>query len=368
MNVVVLMPDLFDATGGIQTFNRALLWSLDKIAQERGWTVNALVLNDRGNSALVPRYVSPERVRYTGFARRRAQFVSGALLAARRADAVIFGHVHFAPLLFPMRLVRPGLKTYLAVYGIEAWQRLSFSRRAAASRVDRILSISAATAARMQEENGLRAERFGLMPCTLDPLYARNGHARRTRQDLGLPQGAMLLSVARLDASERYKRIDLVIEAMPAVLREVPDAFYVVVGDGSDRERLEALAVERGVRDRVHFAGRVTDEDLPSYYEACDLFVLPSLQEGFGIVFLEAMHYGKPCVGAMAGGVEEVVEEGRTGLLIHPDDAEGLARCLVCVLTSESLRTSMGAAGRMRLEERFLPHAFRDRLEAALCS
>ena len=95
-----------------------------------------------------------------------------------------------------------------------------------------------------------------------------------------------MLAVTRLVSTEDYKRIDLVIKAMPAILRHVPDAFCVVVGHGGDRSRLERLAQETNVADRVIFTGFVADELLPSYYDACDLFVLPSLREGFGIVFL----------------------------------------------------------------------------------
>ncbi len=368
MNVLVLLTDLFDAVGGIQTFNRAFVKALDEIASEHRWTVTVLVLNDRGNNSLITEYVSSHQTRYMGFSGSRRQFVLAALNAARKADVVIFGHVNFAPLVFAVRLVRPFAKSYLAVYGVEAWKRLPILRRVAALQMELILSISRVTASRMQEQNHMPPERFTVFPCTLDPLYGRNGITPRSREDLGLPKGRMLLSVARLDALERYyKKIDLVIEAMPWVLKEVPDAFYVVVGDGSDRARLEALARTIGVEDRVRFVGRISDELLPSYYRACDLFVLPSLEEGFGIVFLEAMYYAKPCIGAKFGGSPEVIGDCKTGFLAEPSDKDDLTRKIILLLRDAVLRHSMGHAGKQELEQRFSIDMFRMRLASILC-
>ena len=112
----------------------------------------------------------------------------------------------------------------------------------------------------------------------------------------------MILTVARLDARERYKGVDQLIEAMPAVLQTVPAARLRIVGTGSDLPRLKELAARLGVADSVEFAGFVDDEHLRAAYRDCALFALTSSGEGFGIVFLEAMAHGKPCLGARAGG------------------------------------------------------------------
>ena len=164
-----------------------------------------------------------------------------------------------------------------------------------------------------------------------------------------------------------YKRIDLVIKAMPAILHHVPDAFFVVVGHGGDRPRLEKLAQETSVADRVVFTGFVADELLPSYYDACDLFVLPSLKEGFGIVFLEAMYHAKACVGAIAGGIPEVVKDGGTGLLAKPDSVDSFVQCVVRLLGNDQERDAMGRRGKERLEREFSYEKFRARLERVLC-
>jgi phosphatidylinositol alpha-1,6-mannosyltransferase len=117
----------------------------------------------------------------------------------------------------------------------------------------------------------------------------------------------------------------------------------------------------------VVFTGFVADELLPSYYDACDLFVLPSLKEGFGIVFLEAMYHAKACVGAIAGGIPEVVEDGETGLLAEPDSVDSFAQCVVRLLGNGAEKDAMGRRGKERLEREFSYEKFRARLQRVLC-
>ena len=107
----------------------------------------------------------------------------------------------------------------------------------------------------------------------------------------------MLLTVGRMDSRERYKGHDLVIAALPALVAKGHDVAYVIIGDGDDRARLENLARDTGMSERVHFLGAVEPERLVEAYRMADLFVMPSTGEGFGIAFLEAMACGTPALG-----------------------------------------------------------------------
>jgi phosphatidylinositol alpha-1,6-mannosyltransferase len=129
----------------------------------------------------------------------------------------------------------------------------------------------------------------------------------------------VILSVSRL--VER-KGVDKVIEALPFVLERCPNALYVVVGDGPYRERLMELAQEKGIADKVLFAGRVPD--IRPFYRACDVFVLPTREgrkgdiEGLGLVYLEAAACGKPVVASLVGGVADAVVPNETALIVEP--------------------------------------------------
>ncbi|MHB1846637.1 MAG: glycosyltransferase, partial [Deltaproteobacteria bacterium] len=132
-----------------------------------------------------------------------------------------------------------------------------------------------------------------------------------------------------------------------------PTLRYWVAGDGSDRPRLEALARERGVSDQVDFLGRIPDDELHRRYAECDLFVLPSGREGFGIVFLEAASYRKPSLGAAAGGVPEVIQDGVTGALVPYGDAAALASKLGKLLDDPRAMAALGEAAFQGLDVRF---------------
>lgn len=162
----------------------------------------------------------------------------------------------------------------------------------------------------------------------------------------------VILTVARL--VER-KGIDMVIRAMPRVLEAVPDAVYLVIGTGPYRGKLERLARESGLEERVIFVGYILDEELSCYYGACDVFVLVSRtladkgeMEGFGIVYLEAGACGKPVIGGRGGGTSEAIEDKVTGLLVDPLDVNEIAKAIVKVLKDEELARKLGENGRKR--------------------
>jgi phosphatidylinositol alpha-1,6-mannosyltransferase len=165
----------------------------------------------------------------------------------------------------------------------------------------------------------------------------------------------ILLSVGRL---QRRKGHDLVLDALAKLDPAVAPLKYVIVGDGAERNALEARIAAAGLRSRVRLVGGVSDEDLPAYFAACDIFLMPNRVdgvdlEGFGIVFLEAAASGKPVIGGMTGGVPEAVERGVTGLLVRGDDADELAAAITVLASSPELRARMGAAGRDRVVREF---------------
>ncbi|HKV41287.1 MAG TPA: hypothetical protein VJX67_18925, partial [Blastocatellia bacterium] len=129
MKVIALLTDLFGAVGGIQTFNRSLVQSLDELAVEKNWDVTALVLNDgTGAGRGRPDLVLP-KTEYIPFNRRKGAFIAATFRQATATSVVIFGHVNFAPMALGLRIVRPSLKTILAIYGIDVWSRLPILER-----------------------------------------------------------------------------------------------------------------------------------------------------------------------------------------------------------------------------------------------
>ena len=340
MRILLLLTSV-GLTGGVHAFNRALIKATDDLASDFGLDVTVFSLLDgEVPFQAAADYMSSGRTRYRGFKGNKVEFAAATLLAGWRANRVLFGHVNLSSLACGM----PKPIKSLVVHGIDVWRPLPSLQKLGISQMREILSVSEYTEEAFVHFNGMPPVQFHLLPDTLDPFYSRMADRIRPAKELGLPRGHMMLAVTRLRSTEQQKRIDLVIKAMPAILHHVPDAFCVVVGHGGDRPRLEKLAQETSVADRVVFTGFVADELLPSYYDACDLFVLPSLKEGFGIVFLEAMYHAKACVGAMAGGIPEVVKDGETGLLAEPNSVESFVHCVVSLLSNSHRKGGDGAA------------------------
>ncbi|HTZ85094.1 MAG TPA: glycosyltransferase family 4 protein [Solirubrobacteraceae bacterium] len=184
------------------------------------------------------------------------------------------------------------------------------------------------------------------------------------------PGRATILTVGRIE--ERYKGHDAMLRALPLVLAKVPEAQWVVVGDGSLRPSLEALAKGLGVDHAVRFLGAVSDEERNLWLRRARLVAMPSrlpaggfAGEGFGIVYLEAGAYGKPVVAGNVGGALDAVSDGETGLLVDPTDPLALAEAIVRLLRDSELAGRLGANGRANALAHTWPHVA-ERVEAVL--
>ena len=165
--------------------------------------------------------------------------------------------------------------------------------------------------------------------------------------------GKMILTVCRL---VRHKGVDRLIESLPKVFSKIPDAGLVIVGDGTERDRLELIAKNSGVQDRVKFLGRLSDVEKFLCYQRCDLFAMLSREtygqsrEGFGIVFLEANAFGKPTIGGDTGGVPDAIVHRETGLLVDPNSTEEISNAIIYLLENPSEAHKLGENGRHRVQ------------------
>lgn len=267
---------------------------------------------------------------------------------------------------------RPPLPYVVALRGVAADEaphdrgRGRLERRAAAwlerrnaARADRVTVPSAYSAGVAARAYGIPAERVAVVPEGIDLGLWEGLRKRQARRTDPRPT---VLSVAR---QYRRKNTRTLLEALPLVAREVPDVRCRIVGGGPELPRLRRRVVALGLEDRVELTGEVADDRRvrAAYFEA-DCFCLPTLQESFGIVFLEAMAAGLPVVASNRAAVPEVVPHGETGLLVDPLDPEALARALVRVLSDGPLRERMSRAGTRRVRRFGRDAAARSFLEA----
>lgn len=207
---------------------------------------------------------------------------------------------------------------------------------------------------------GCDAERFRPQPRDPDLKASLTGD----------PDALVLLTVGNLVERKGH---DLVIRALPALVRRFPTLTYVIAGDGPHRPALEALARELGVASNVRFVGRIDDERLLALYAVSDLFVMPSRDrreecdvEGFGLVFLEAGACERPVIGGRGGGIPDAVVDGETGRLVDPENVDEFVSAAAELLANETHRRRFGAAARRRILETFTWERFHDRFSSVL--
>jgi phosphatidyl-myo-inositol dimannoside synthase len=362
--ILVLASDPF-GVGGIERVTRTLIGALaDRFGGDRVGLVSLW-----GGAADLPARIL-HRGRTPAHGRvpfvERFTFTLAALLTARRWRrrlVVVACHPHLAAVAVAAGRVA-GARVAVWCHGDEVWRPLRPSVRLALQRADLVFAPSRFTAGQVTRWAQLRREPV-VVPHAVTPGFAPA--ARRS-----VP--GRVIAVARMEHRDRGKGIDILLQAWPKVGRARPDAELVVVGDGSDRSRLERASRSLGSDGRVRFTGRLDDADLRELFRTAAVFALPTRArvgvgaagEGFGLVFAEAAAAGIPVVAGRSGAVGEVVEDGRTGFLVDPTDPDAIADAIGALLDDPDLRRAMARNARARARKRFSYEAFGDRIAELL--
>ena len=360
--IVGLFTELH-GVGGVQEAGRQTTAALDEIARQRKWDLQLLSLNDGPGQHAIR--VGEREIPLVGFGRAKKSFVWSALGFARKNTSIVLAaHPHLALPAELMKIRHPSLKTIVMSHGIEVWRPLPIVRRLALGRADCVLAPSSDTERKVSEMQSVPRERVVKVPWPVNEEMLRLAtEALAPQPPPGFPTGLVILTVGRWVASEGYKGADDLIEAIAVLCESIPELRLAAVGGGDDLPRLRKLASDRGVADRVSFFEGLSREQIAGCYARCTIFALPSTGEGFGLVFLEAMAFGKPVVGVESGGVPDLIENAVTGLLIPSRDKQKLQEALRRLLSDSSLRDRLGRQGSAFVRHKHSFAAFQDGLE-----
>jgi glycosyltransferase involved in cell wall biosynthesis len=326
-------PGLFDFKGGIQVFSQFLLAALQDLYPQM--RCHTFLMHDRFREPSIDSEQTqfhycghlPLKLRTPAFGAR--VFASGLW---QMPDLVLTTHLNFTVAAYRLKQIAK-VPYWTIAHGFEAWDIDRPHVLQALSHADRILAVSNYTRDRLLENGKINPERVQVLPNTFDASRFQVGQKPTDLlQRYGLsPDQPVILTVNRLAAGESFHSYDQVLHALPLIQKAVPNVHYLIVGKGNDRERLEHLIQSKQLQDCVTLTGFVSDEELPNYYNLCDVFAMPSKLEGFGIVYLEAMASGKPVVGGMDGAID-ALDQGRLGAILNPDDVPLLAETLIQIL------------------------------------
>ena len=319
--MLAIVPDAFGGRGGIAQYNRDFLGAVADAG-----TFSSIVVLPR--NAPDP-YTMPKNIRQTTPEPSKVRYTLAALQTAllMPVDVVFCGHLFMSPLALAIARLKRA-KLIVQTHGVEAWPQPKPAQRKAVEAADLVLCVSRHTRAAVLSWAAISPERVLVLPNTVRDEFSP-GDGSKVRAALGLERRRVLLTVGGMNSEHRYKGQDRIIAAIPRLVAMGHDVHYMVVGEGDDQPRLEALAVKERVKHRVHFLGPAPSRELADLYRAADLYVMPSTGEGFGIAFLEAMASGTPAMGLNIAGAKDVLADGELGLCVaEPDFVDELHRAL----------------------------------------
>jgi len=326
MRVLMLVPAAFGGHGGIAQALRDFIGALSRHPGIEEIVVLPRTIHE-------PFGTLPAKVEFrTVAAKGRAAFARELLRLAfdrQGFDLALSGHLYLLPLLHLALRGRP-TPTGCFIYGVDAWA--TAKRRGEAwgiARTDFMISSSRFTADRFSQWSGYDRSRALTMRHAVDRTRFTPGPRRPDLVErYGIEGKTVLMGLGRLDANDRYKGFDEVMAAMAGPLARRQDLRYLVVGDGSDRARLEATARALGIADRVIFTGFVPDAEKTDHYRLADCFLLAGWGEGFGIALIEAVACGIPAIASNLDASAEAMGDGRVGQIVDPTDIPALAAAI----------------------------------------
>ena len=353
--ILCITNDFGPRAGGIETFVTGLIERLPfgsvivyTSAQESSAAYDLKLLQDFGVE--VVRDKSKILLPTPGVA-----YCVNALVRERKITTVFFGAA--APLgLLSRGLRRAGVKEIVALtHGHEVWWSKVFpftlAMKSISRQVNTLTYLGEFTRNAISKSvTKVAAQSMVKIAPGIDTDHFSPQDARELRNELGLTEKKVIVSVGRL---VHRKGQDVLIEAMPAIIRDVPEAHILMIGEGPYRSYLENRVKALEIQERVTFIGRIQYADLPRYICAGDLFVMPSRSrlaglevEGLGIVYLEASACGLPVIAGDSGGAPDAVLEGQTGLVVDGTSKSEVTAAVVELLLDPDRSRAMGVRGR----------------------
>ncbi|MBW4556075.1 MAG: glycosyltransferase [Trichormus sp. ATA11-4-KO1] len=367
-NHVFVFLEIFACEGGIQSYVKDIFRAYAEL--NAGCKAEVFLLRDNYDHS---NPFESDSLKFHYFQNKLPQIgrlkMAGALLKfllQKRPQQVFCGHINLAVLI--QILCQPlGIPYTVLTYGKEVWEPLKNSERRALASANAIWTISRYSRDRACAANGLDAKKIKMLPCAINgDKFTPGSQQPELVEKYGLGGTKVLMTVARLWSGDIYKGVDVTIRALPQIAEAFPEIKYLVIGRGDDQPRLAQLAQDLGVSDRVVFAGFVPTEQLMAHYRLADAYIMPS-QEGFGIVYLEAMACGVPVLSGDDDGSADPLQDGKLGWRVPHRDPEAVAKACIEILRGNDQRCD-GQWLREQAIATFGMEAFRQRLQELLLS
>jgi phosphatidyl-myo-inositol dimannoside synthase len=271
---------------------------------------------------------------FSGFNAAKATFIMQAVSEGIKSKVVILSHINLLVAAWLIKKVSPNTTIILMAHGIEVWKALSKSKLKMLGSCDRIVSVSSFTKNKIIALHQLPAEKCLVLNNCIDPFLQRPSEKKRSAslvQRYNINENdIVLLTLTRLSARDRYKGYGYVLESLVEIVSKYKNIKYILAGgyEASEKEYIDEMVAKFGLQNNVIITGFLAEEELAAHFELADIYVMPSVKEGFGIVFVEAMYYGTPVIAGNADGSTDALLQGELGLLIEPDKPKAITEAI----------------------------------------
>ncbi len=367
---IFVFLEIFALEGGIQSYVQDIFQAYTELSKTKSHSAEVFLLRDAVGDKN-PYETEKFKFHYLKSSspwqgRLKLFYSLLTCLLLHRPSHIYCGHINLAPLIHNLCKLL-GIPYTILTYGKEVWWRLPDNQRKALQQADAIWTISRYSRDRLGEANDIESDRVKILPCVVDETVFTPGEKPTALiTKYGLENSKVLMTVARLWSGDIYKGVDVTIRALPQIIQVFSEVKYLVIGRGDDLPRLQKLAQDLGVSDRVVFAGFVPTAELPDLYRVADAYIMPS-QEGFGIVYLEAMACGKPVLSGDADGSADPLQDGNLGWRVPHRDPDAVAAACIEILHPRDRRCD-GQWLREQTLAKFSKNALKQQLQVLLGS
>ncbi|MDB5280337.1 MAG: glycosyltransferase family 4 protein [Ferruginibacter sp.] len=328
---------VFSATGGIEKVCRVAGKAMNELfEQDVPKKITIYSLYDESadiNTAYFPATI------FRGFGKNRFRFFNCVFKKGFGCERILLSHVNLLLIGYIIKLCSPKTKLVLMAHGIEVWQAFPWWKRMALRKCDLILAVSQFTKQKLIVENNMPENKITVLNNCLDPFLPvplTGGKPVPLLERYGIEAAdKVVLTLTRMAYNEQYKGYEQVIRSVSDLKKSIPCIKYLLVGkyDAAEKARLDALISRLGVQQNIVFSGFIPDAELAAHYALADLYIMPSQKEGFGIVFIEAMFYGKPVIAGNADGSVDALQNGKLGILVDPNNQQQITEAIEAVLS-----------------------------------
>ncbi len=299
---------------------------------EKSVPVRILSMHDGAEAAIDNQYF-PSDI-FVGYNVAKAKFILKAMQVGRQSNIVILSHINLLLAAWLIKKTNPKVQIILMAHGIEVWSKLSVSKKMMLHCCDKVVSVSHFTKDKIIDLHGLSADKCLVLNNCIDPYLQRPSQKIRNENLVKRynikPTDIVLLTLTRLSFKDRYKGYTYVLDALVEIIKLTPNIKYILAGtyEADEKKNIDEKINLLGLQNNVVITGFLPEEELPLHFSLADIYVMPSIKEGFGIVFVEAMYYGTPVIAADADGSVDALLNGKLGLLIPPENAKEIVIAL----------------------------------------